>query len=102
LFEYKIVEVEGKPKLEFELDQVRETEHISAMGKTVIFTDQKELTLRQIIEIYDARNQIETDIACLKEKLLIPLKPVYVRKNSGARLALNAIELNETTLIRRW
>jgi transposase len=85
LFEYKIVEVDGKPKLEFELDQVRETEHISAMGKTVIFTDQTELTLRQIVEIYDARNQIETDIACLKEKLLIPLKPVYVRKDTQIR-----------------
>jgi transposase len=85
LFEYKIAEVDGKPKLEFELDQVRETEHISAMGKTVIFTDQTELTLRQIVEIYDARNQIETDIACLKEKLLIPLKPVYVRKDTQIR-----------------
>ena len=85
LFEYKIVEVDGKPKLEFELDQVRETEHISAMGKTVIFTDQKELTLRQIVETYDARNQIETDIAYLKEKLLIPLKPVYVRKDLKIR-----------------
>ena len=85
LFEYKIVEVDGKPKLEFKLDQVRETEHISAMGKTVIFTDQKELTLRQIVETYDARNQIETDIAYLKEKLLIPLKPVYVRKDIQIR-----------------
>ena len=85
LFEYKIVEVDGKPKLEFELDQVRETEHISAMGKTVIFTDQKVLTLRQIVETYDARNQIETDIAYLKEKLLIPLKPVYVRKDIKIR-----------------
>lgn len=85
LFEYKIVEVDGRPKLEFELDHVRETELISAMGKTVIFTDQKELTLRQIVEIYDARNQIENDIACLKEKLLIPLKPVYVRKDTQIR-----------------
>lgn len=85
LFEYKILEVDGKPKLEFELDQVRETEHISAMGKTVIFTDRKELTLRQIVETYDARNQIENDIACLKEKLLIPLKPVYVRKDTQIR-----------------
>lgn len=85
LFEYKILEVDGKPKLEFELDQIRETEHISAMGKTVIFTDREELTLRQIVETYDARNQIENDIACLKEKLLIPLKPVYVRKDTQIR-----------------
>jgi len=41
--------------------------------------------LRQIVETYDARNQIETDIAHLKEKLLIPLKPVYVRKDLKIR-----------------
>ena len=35
LFEYKIMEVDGKPKLEFELDQVRETEHISAMMREI-------------------------------------------------------------------
>lgn len=85
LFEYKILEVDGRPKLEFELDQVRETEYILSMGKTVIFTDQRELTLRQIVETYDARNEIEADIACLKEKLLIPLKPVYVRKDTQIR-----------------
>jgi transposase len=85
LFEYKIVEVDGRPRLEFELDQVRETEYISAMGKTVIFTDKKEYTLRQIVETYDARNEIESDIACLKEKFLIPLKPVYVRKDTQIR-----------------
>jgi transposase len=85
LFDYKIVEVDGKLKLEFNLDEVKEREHILAMGKTVIFTDQKKLTLRQIIEIYDARNQIETDIAWLKEKLLIPIKPIYVRKDIKIR-----------------
>jgi hypothetical protein len=44
------------------------------MGKTVIFTDLKGLTSRQIVEIYDFRNQIETDIIWLNDKLLIPLK----------------------------
>lgn len=85
LFDYKAVEVNGKLELEFKLDEVREKEHIAEMGKTVIFSDLKDLPLRQIVEIYDARNQIETDIAWLKEKLLIPLKPTYVRKDIKIR-----------------
>jgi transposase len=54
----------------------REEDYISAMGKTVIFSDMKGATPRQIVEIYDLRNKIETDIAWLKEKLLT----IYVRK----------------------
>ena len=46
------------------------------MGKTVIFTDRKYLAARQISDMYDARNRIETDIKWLKDKLLIPLKPI--------------------------
>ncbi len=55
------------------------------MGKTVIFTDMKDLTARQISDMYDARNRIETDIKWLKDKLLIPLKPIYVRKDGNIR-----------------
>ena len=51
------------------------------MGKTVVFTDKTDFTARQIVEIYDTRNTIESDIRWLKDKLLIPLKPTYVRKD---------------------
>jgi transposase len=40
---------------------------------------------RQISEIYDSRNQIETDIMWLKDRLLIPLKPTYVRRDVKIR-----------------
>jgi transposase len=85
LFDYKAVEIDGKLELNFKLNQDREREHIAEMGKAVIFSDLKDLTTRQIVEIYDTRNQIETDIAWLKEKLLIPLKPIYVRKDMKIR-----------------
>jgi len=85
LFDYSVVVVESKLQLNFKLDEVRETEYTSAMGKAIIFTDLEGLTSRQIVEIYDSRNQIETDIAWLKDKLLIPLKPTYVRKDSKIR-----------------
>jgi transposase len=81
LFDYSVVVVESKLQLNFKLDEVRETEYTSAMGKAIIFTDLEGLTSRQIVEIYDSRNQIETDIAWLKDKLLIPLKPTYVRRD---------------------
>ena len=85
LFDYSVVVVESKLQLNFKLDEVRETEYTSAMGKAIIFTDLEGLTSRQIVEIYDSRNQIETDIAWLKDKLLIPLKPTYVRKDAKIR-----------------
>jgi transposase len=54
-------------------------------GAVPVFTDIKNLTVRQISDMYDARNRIETDIKWLKDKLLIPLKPIYVRKDGKIR-----------------
>ena len=85
LFNYSVVKVEGKLQMEFKLIETRENEFIQSMGKTVIFTDLKNLTARQISEMYDARNRIETDIKWLKDKLLIPIKPIYVRKDGNIR-----------------
>ena len=85
LFDYKVVEIDRKLQLDFWLNETRMQEHISSMGKTAIFTDMVELTSQLISELYDSRNQIETDIAWLKDRLLIPLKPTYVRKDSKIR-----------------
>ncbi len=85
LFDYSVVKVEGKLQMEFKLIETREAEFIQSMGKTVIFTDVKNLNARQISDMYDTRNRIETDIKWLKDKLLIPLKPIYVRKDGNIR-----------------
>lgn len=85
LFDYGVTKVEGKLQLDFNLIETREEGFMERMGKTVIFTDMKSLTTRQISDMYDARNRIETDIKWLKDKLLIPLKPMYVRKDVNIR-----------------
>lgn len=85
MFNYSVVIVEEKPQLDFSLDEVHERDFLSSMGKTIIFTDLEELNSRQIAEIYDSRNQIETDIKWLKDRLLIPLKPTYVRRDVKIR-----------------
>lgn len=85
LFDYNVVKMEGELKLEFNLIEAREHDFINGMGKTVIFTDITGLTAQNISEMYDARNRIETDIKWLKDKLLIPLRPIFVRKDVNIR-----------------
>ena len=43
------------------------------------------LTTKEIVDMYDSRNMIEEDIKWLKDKLLMPVKPVYVRKDVKIR-----------------
>ena len=76
---------DGFPKLEFKLNTAREMDYIKAMGKAVIFTDMVDLTPRQIVETYDARSQIETDIKWLKNRMLIPFMPEHVWKDVKIR-----------------
>ena len=85
LFDYNVIETEGKLRLDFSLNDTREKEFHLGMGKTVVFTDKEILTTKEIVEMYDSRNMIEEDIKWLKDKLLIPIKPVYVRKDVKIR-----------------
>ena len=85
LFDYCAIEKNGKLDLKFELLEDEEKIYRSSMGKTVIFTDDKTTLTREIVEIYSSRNKIEEDYKWLKNKLLIPLKPVYVRKDNKIR-----------------
>jgi len=85
LFDYNVIETEGELQLNFSLNETREEEFLLGMGKTVVFTDKEDLTTEEIVEMYDSRNMIEDDIKWLKDKLLIPIKPVYVRKDVKIR-----------------
>lgn len=85
LFDYKVIENEGELQLNFSLNESREIEFLSEMGKTVVFTDKENLETKEIVDMYDSRNMIEEDIKWLKDKLLIPIKPVYVRKDVKIR-----------------
>jgi len=85
LFDYSAAMDDGIPKLEFKLNTARETDYIKALGKAVIFTDMADMTPRQIVETYDARSQIETDIKWLKNRMLIPFIPEHVWKDVKIR-----------------
>ena len=48
-------------------------------GKTILFTDLKEWTAEKIAKTYNSKTIIEDDFKTLKNKLLIPVKPIYSR-----------------------
>lgn len=85
LFDYSAVENDGKLELRFELLENEDKIYLSSLGKTVIFTDNASSPTKEIVEIYSSRNVIEDDYKWLKDKLLIPLKPMYVWKDTKIR-----------------
>jgi transposase len=85
LFDYNVIEYEGELQLDFSLNESREKEFLLGMGKTVVFTEKEKLATKEIVEMYDSRNMIEEDIKWLKDRLLMPIKPVYVRKDVKIR-----------------
>lgn len=85
LFDYNVIEKEGELQLNFSLNDDQEKEFLLTMGKTVVFTDMENLATKEIVDMYDSRNMIEEDIKWLKDRLLMPVKPVYVRKDVKIR-----------------
>lgn len=85
LFDYSVVRKDGNLELNFELLETEEKIYLSSLGKTVIFTDDDSTPTKEIVETYASRNVIEEDYKWLKDKLLIPLKPMYVWKDSKIR-----------------
>ena len=85
LFNYSAIEVDGTLELKFELLEEKEKIYISSFGKTVIFTDNTLYTTKELVEIYSSRNIIEDDYKWMKDKLVLPLKPMFLRKDCNIR-----------------
>lgn len=56
-----------------------------SFGKIIHFTDLHDWTDKQIHDSYNSKYQIEDDFKWLKDKLLVPVKPVFVRKDKHIR-----------------
>ena len=85
LFQYSAVEVGGKLELKFQLDVEEERLFIQSFGRTVLMTDDHEMTTKEIVEAYVARNAVEEEFKWLKGRTIIPLKPMFVRTDENIR-----------------
>lgn len=84
VFKYEIY---NKPKeLKYWIDEGKEKELYSAFGKNAIFTDLHDWTSQQIVKTYNTKYILENDFKWLKDKLLIPITPIYVWTDESIRV----------------
>jgi len=71
--------------VEYGINPEKERLRRLSFGKIIHFTDLHDWTDKQISESYNSKYQIEDDFKWLKDKLLVPVKPVHVRKDGHIR-----------------
>lgn len=84
-------EIHGEEELSFKywIDDTAEQDLKNSFGKVAIFTDLAvlhESDSAEFVKTYFGKNLIEDDFKFLKDKLLIPVPPFYVRKDNRIRV----------------
>lgn len=77
---------EKNQKFSWNLIEPKYSERAKTYGKTILFTDLKDWTSEHIVKTYNSKTIVEDDFKTLKNKLLIPLKPLFHRKDSRLRV----------------
>jgi len=85
IFKYKISEV-GNITFEYWVDKTAEEEFKNSFGKIAIFTDLHDSSSADIARTYFGKNLVEEDFKFLKDKLLIPVPPFFMRKDGRIRV----------------
>jgi transposase len=76
----------GRLSFDYGIDAAVEKDYMNSFGKSAIFTDLHELSSTDIVKTYFAKNFVEDDFKFLKDKLLLPVPPFFVRKDNRARV----------------
>lgn len=71
--------------VEYSINKKKERLKYLSFGKIVHFTDLHGWSDGQVAAAYNAKYQVEDDFKWLKDKLLVPVKPVHVRTDQHIR-----------------
>ena len=86
VFDYKVKHTEdGKPYPYFEIDPNKKEQLYQSFGKTLIFTDNKQYSTKEIVQAYNSKYLIEENFKWLNDKIIIPIWPFFVRKDLTVR-----------------
>jgi len=88
VFEYEVNKKVGRGGgllVEYSINKNKETLKYLSFGKIVQFTDLHDWPSKEISKAYCSKYQVEDDFRWLKDKLLVPLKPVHVRTDQHIR-----------------
>jgi len=84
LFNWKFDE--EKQKFSWNLNENILEQRKKAYGKNILFTDLNNWTCVDIAKTYNSKIIVESDFKVLKDKLLIPVKPFFSRKDSRLKV----------------
>jgi transposase len=85
IFKYDVIEKYGKKEFKYWIDEKVEKTFLENTGKLAIFTDKHDWSAEKIVMTYNRKVFIEDDFHWLKDKLLIPLTPIWHRKDDHIR-----------------
>lgn len=88
VFNYDVVKKVGRGGgliMSFGINEKKQLIRYSSFGKIIHFTDLHDWSSKEISESYNSKYQVEDDFRWLKDKLLIPIKPVHVRTDAHIR-----------------
>lgn len=85
IFKYKVPDT-GELTFEFWVDENAEKDLTNSFGKIAIFTDIHTSSSIDIVRTYFGKNLVEEDFKFLKDKLLIPVPPFFMRKDNRIRV----------------
>jgi transposase len=81
-----IPEGKKKPKIKFWTRKAKEKKREKSFGKLVIFTDKSEWHSKKIVQTYNNKYLVEDDFKLLNDELLVPIGPIYHRKDFNIRV----------------
>jgi len=79
IIRYEVTEGEKGKEFRYWIDSEAEREYKRDAGKLVLFTDMDDWNEEKIVKTYNRKVFIENDFHWLKDKVLIPLTPVWHR-----------------------
>ena len=85
-FKYDCYVKDNKPLFEYSVDADGEKELRATFGKNPIFTDKHEWDSEKIVKTYTQKDFVEKDFMWLKNTILIPIKPIYLRDDDHIKV----------------
>ena len=86
VFRYKAFHQDNARRFDFWVDEDAEEEMRTTLGKMAIFTDREDWPAEKVAKTYNRKAFIEQDFHWLKDKLLIPITPIWHRKDVNIRV----------------
>lgn len=75
------IEIDDDCQLSYKIVDQKREEKLSSFGKQAVFTDHSKWSDKEILLAYNGKSNVEDDFKWLKDKVLLPVKPFFIRKD---------------------